>query len=87
MSADPNNAVTVSATVYVPRDSAALAVGANEVAEALTAACAQRGIALNLVRNSSRGMFWLETLLEVATPQGRAAFGPVEADDLSLIHI
>jgi len=83
VSADPNNAVTVSATVYVPRDSAALAVGANEVAEALTAACAQRGIALNLVRNSSRGMFWLETLLEVATPQGRVAFGPVEADDIA----
>ena len=69
-------------TVYVPRDSAALAVGADEVAAALQAECARRGIALNLVRNGSRGLFWLETLVEVATPQGRVAYGPVEADDI-----
>lgn len=72
-------------TVFVPRDSAALAVGADEVAQALTEACAARGIALNLVRNGSRGMFWLETLVEVATPQGRRAFGPVEADDVDAL--
>ena len=69
-------------TVYVPRDSAALAVGADEVAAALQAECARRGLALNLVRNGSRGMFWLETLVEVATPQGRIAYGPVEVDDV-----
>jgi len=69
-------------TVYVPRDSAALAVGADAVAAALQAECARRGIALNLARNGSRGLFWLETLVEVATPQGRVAYGPVEADDI-----
>jgi len=69
-------------TVYVPRDSAALAVGADEVAAALQAECARRGLALNLVRNGSRGMFWLETLVEVATPRGRIAYGPVEVDDV-----
>ena len=69
-------------TVYVPRDSAALAVGADEVAAALQAECTRRGIELNLVRNGSRGMFWLETLVEVATPQGRVAYGPVEAEDV-----
>jgi formate dehydrogenase iron-sulfur subunit len=69
-------------TVYVPRDSAALAVGADEVAAALQAECARRGLELKLVRNGSRGMFWLETLVEVATPQGRIAYGPVEADDV-----
>jgi len=69
-------------TVYVPRDSAALAVGADEVADTLQAECARRGIALNLVRNGSRGLFWLETLLEVATPHGRIAYGPVTADDV-----
>ncbi|TDP88198.1 formate dehydrogenase beta subunit [Aquabacterium commune] len=72
-------------TVFVPRDSAALAVGADEVAQALTEACTARGIGLHLVRNSSRGMFWLETLVEVATPQGRMAFGPVEADDVGAL--
>jgi formate dehydrogenase iron-sulfur subunit len=69
-------------TVYVPRDSAALAVGADEVAAALQAECARRGIALNLVRNGSRGMFWLEPLVEVATAQGRVAYGPVGPEDV-----
>jgi len=69
-------------TVYVPRDSAALAVGADEVAAALQAECTRRGIALNLVRNGSRGMFWLEPLVEVVTPAGRVAYGPVQADDV-----
>ena len=58
----------MSSTVYVPRDSAALAVGADEVASALQAECARRGLQLKLVRNSSRGLFWLEPLVEVDTP-------------------
>jgi formate dehydrogenase iron-sulfur subunit len=70
-------------TLYVPRDSAALAVGANEVADTLQAECARRGIALNLVRNGSRGLFWLETLVEVATPRGRIAYGPVQPEDVA----
>ena len=69
-------------TIYVPRDSAALAVGADEVASALRAEAAKRGIELDLVRNGSRGMFWLEPLVEVATPQGRVAYGPVTPDDI-----
>jgi formate dehydrogenase iron-sulfur subunit len=70
-------------TVYVPRDSAALAAGADEVAAALQAQCAARGLALNLVRNGSRGLFWLEPLVEVATPQGRIAYGPVTPEDVA----
>jgi len=76
---------TAAITVYVPRDSAALAVGANEVADTLQAECARRGIALNLVRNGSRGLFWLETLVEVATPAGRIAYGPVLAEDVAAL--
>ena len=72
----------MSATVYVPRDSAALAVGADEVASALQAECARRGLQLKLVRNSSRGLFWLEPLVEVDTRDGRIAYGPVTADDV-----
>ena len=68
--------------VYVPRDSAALAVGADEVAATLQAECARRGLSIELVRNGSRGLFWLETMVEVATPQGRVAYGPVTADDV-----
>jgi formate dehydrogenase iron-sulfur subunit len=72
-------------TVYVPRDSAALAVGADEVAEAIAAQAQARGIALKIVRNGSRAMFWLETLVEVTTPAGRFGFGPVEADDVAAL--
>jgi formate dehydrogenase iron-sulfur subunit len=69
-------------TVYVPRDAAALAVGADEVAFAIEGEARRRGIGLRLVRNGSRGLLWLETLVEVALPQGRVAYGPVEARDV-----
>jgi formate dehydrogenase iron-sulfur subunit len=71
----------VSARVYLPRDVAALAVGADEVGQALTAAAQRRGVTLEIVRTGSRGLFWLEPMLEVATPAGRVAYGPVEAAD------
>jgi formate dehydrogenase iron-sulfur subunit len=72
----------MTATVYVPCDSAARAVGADEVAAAIEAGARERGIALRLVRNGTRGLFWLEPLVEVATPQGRVAYGPVGAADV-----
>ena len=46
----------MSPTVYVPRDSSALSLGAGAVAEAIAAEAARRGIDLRLVRNGSRGM-------------------------------
>ena len=67
----------VGVTVYVPRDAAARAAGADEVAAALAG---QGGI--RVVRNGSRGMLWLEPLVEVVTPQGRIAYGPVGVDDV-----
>jgi formate dehydrogenase iron-sulfur subunit len=70
-------------TVYVPRDSAALAVGADAVAAAIRAQAQAAGITIDLVRNGSRGMFWLEPLVEVATPAGRVAYGPVAPDDVA----
>ena len=69
----------------MPRDAAALAVGADEVAAALQAQCAARGMAVQIVRNGSRGLFWLEPLVEVATPAGRIAYGPVAADDVAAL--
>ena len=70
-------------TVYVPRDVTALSLGADKVAKALVMEAAARGIELNLVRNGSRGLFWLEPLVEVATDAGRVAYGPVKAKDVS----
>ena len=72
-------------TVFVPRDSAALAVGADAVADALQREATARGLALVIVRNSSRGMFWLETLVEVQTERGRVAYGPVQSEDVAAL--
>jgi formate dehydrogenase iron-sulfur subunit len=69
--------------VYVPRDSAARAVGADAVAAAVAAEAARRGLRVKLVRNGSRGMFWLEPLVEVETPRGRLAYGPVTPADVA----
>jgi hypothetical protein len=55
------------------------------VAEAVRRAAETRGIDITLVRNGSRGLFWLEPLLEVETQAGRIAFGPVTADDVELL--
>lgn len=69
-------------TIFVPGDAAALALGAAAVVAAIAAEAAQRGIAIRLVRNGSRGMVWLEPLVEIATPRGRIAYGPVAAADV-----
>ncbi|HVL21624.1 MAG TPA: formate dehydrogenase, partial [Amaricoccus sp.] len=71
--------------IYVPADSAALSVGAEETAAAVAKAAAARGLEITLVRNGSRGMFWLEPLLEAETPAGRIAFGPVAAADAASV--
>jgi len=69
----------MSVTVYVPRDAAALALGADDVAAAIAHQAARRGDDVTIVRNGSRGMVWLEPLVEVATDEGRIAYGPVSA--------
>ena len=66
---------------YVPGDAGALAVGADEVAAALRHAAAARRLDIETVRTGSRGLYWLEPLVEVATPSGRIAYGPVAPDD------
>jgi formate dehydrogenase iron-sulfur subunit len=68
--------------IYVPRDSAARSVGADEVAQAIVREAAARGLAVELVRNGSWGLFWLEPLVEVETPAGRIAYGPVARADV-----
>ena len=67
---------------YVSRDSVARAVGAEEVVEALVIHGRGRVVPLLISRTSSRGLYWLEPLLEVDTPQGRFGFGPLTADDV-----
>ena len=72
----------MTVSVYVPRDAAALSVGAEEVAVAITREAAKRGEQIRLVRNGSRGLLWLEPLVEVATSAGRIAYGPVTPEDI-----
>jgi formate dehydrogenase iron-sulfur subunit len=72
----------MSLRFFLPRDAGALAVGADEVAAALSGASENRGLEIDLIRTGSRGMYWLEPLLEVETPAGRVAYGPVSADDV-----
>ncbi len=69
--------------IYVPLDAAAKALGADYVADAITAEAKKRGLDVTLVRNGSRGMVWLEPLVEIETPMGRMAFGPVCANDVA----
>ena len=72
----------MSVTLFVPCDSAALAAGADEVVDALHKEATARGVAIDVQRNSSRGMFWLEPLVEVVTAQGRVSYGPVAFEDV-----
>ena len=72
----------MSLRLYVPGDAAAVAVGADEVAAALTAEAGKLKIDVDIVRNGSRGVFELETLVEVGTTDGRIGYGPVYASDV-----
>ncbi len=63
--------------IYVPLDTVAVALGADELADALATEAKARGIDATIVRNGSRGMAWLEPLVEVETDGRRVAYGPV----------
>ncbi len=69
--------------IFVPCDMAALSVGADAVARAITEQITSRRLDATVVRNGSRGMFWLEPLVEVETPKGRVAYGPVTPDSVA----
>ncbi|BBL59876.1 formate dehydrogenase beta subunit [Methylomonas koyamae] len=71
--------------LFISRDSTALSLGAEQVADAFTQHTADRGQSVEIVRNGSRGLFWLEPLVEVETPQGRVAYGPVQEEDVAAL--
>ena len=75
----------MSLRIFVSRDAGAVAVGADEVALALEQAAGKRGVDMEIVRTGSRGLYWLEPMIEVATPKGRVAFGPVTAADAASV--
>lgn len=69
--------------IYVPRDAAAMSVGAESVANALIGEAAARGLDVRIVRNGSRGLLWLEPLVEVVVDGRRVAYGPVTVADVA----
>jgi formate dehydrogenase iron-sulfur subunit len=75
----------VTVRVYIPRDAGALAVGANEVAAALETAARERNLDIQIVRTGSRGLYWLEPMVEVSSASGRIAYGPVTVGDVSAL--
>lgn len=68
--------------LYLSRDAASKALGSEAVAAAIRAEAAARGVELTLVRTGSRGMIWLEPLVELETAGGRIAFGPMTPADV-----
>ena len=73
----------MSFTIYVPCDSSAISLGADRIATSIINEAKKRNIAIQLIRNGSRGLFWLEPLVEVDTPEGRIAYGPIQLNDVT----
>jgi formate dehydrogenase iron-sulfur subunit len=69
--------------VFVPSDTTARSVGADAVAETIRVTAAERGADIQIVRNGSRGLYWLEPMVEVDVAGERRAYGPIQADDVA----
>ncbi len=73
----------MSIRIFVPRDTSASACGADAVALEIQSEAVDRGVDVTIVRNGSRGLCWLEPLVEVDMGEGRYGFGPVEVADVA----
>ena len=71
--------------IFVPRESTAVSLDAHNVAQAFADGFAKKNIAIEVIRNGSRGLLWLEPMIEVTTLKGRIAYGPVESTDVDSI--
>lgn len=75
----------MSIRIYVPSDTTAKARGADRIARLIEHTAKEQNLAIELHRNGTRGLFWLETLVEVDTPAGRYGFGPVKEADIDAL--
>lgn len=73
---------TATIALYIPRDTTALSLGSDSVAQSIAQIADEKKLPLNIVRNGSRGLYWLEPMIEVQTERGRIAYGPVTEDDV-----
>ncbi|AIR90335.1 formate dehydrogenase beta subunit [Pseudomonas cremoricolorata] len=67
--------------LFISCDSLARAVGADDLVEALLREAERRQVTLDIQRTSSRGLYWLEPLVEIDSEQGRLGFGPIDSRD------
>ena len=75
----------MSTRIYIPSDTTAKSLGADRLARQMAAVAAERGVDIEIVRNGTRGLYWLEPLIEVDTAEGRIGFGPVKSKDLDTL--
>ena len=68
--------------IFIPRDMLAKALGADDVTEAIAQEAAAKKISIQIIRNSSRGLAWLEPFVEIETPKGRIGYGGVKVADV-----
>jgi formate dehydrogenase iron-sulfur subunit len=80
--AAPASGAAAPVKMYVPRDAAALGLGAEATARAIIAEAQRRGVGIEVIRNGSRGLLWLEPMVEVEVSGERRAYGPVLAGDV-----
>ena len=71
----------MTSAIYIPQDSTALALGAQKVARAFAEAIARQGAAAEITRTGSRGLYWLEPMVEVERDGVRFGFGPLKPED------
>lgn len=69
--------------VFIPGDTTACALGADAVANEVLLQAQNRSLEVEIIRNGSRGAFWLEPLLEIESGDGRIAFGPMTPNDVA----
>ena len=72
--------------IFVPMDTAAMSMGSNDVAEKIKSIAENQNKNIEIIRNGSWGMSWLEPLIEVCVDDERIAYGPVTVDDVEEIH-
>ena len=69
--------------VYIPCDSGARSLGADAVSKAVSAEANRRGLPVEVVRTGSRGLYWLEPMVEVEKSGERTAYGPVTVAEVA----
>ena len=69
--------------IYIPDDAVSVSLGANEVANAFVNECEKRNQDIEIIRNGSRGLFWLEPLIEFEGEDGRIGFKQVKESSVS----